>query len=124
MENNRTGLRESTPSKALMEATYNTALQAGIPVISLDNAARILAVLYVHGNNEFMVHSDKFHVEINYLQKRFKIDGGEVPDKSIIPKLRQYIEELEMFEQTHPELRYPEWADKLFRERYGFKLIN
>lgn len=110
--------------KEFMQANYDTALQAGIPIISLDTSARILAVLYVHGNNEFMVHSDKFHVEINYIQKRFRIEGGDSPDRAIIPKLKQYIEELEQFEQTYPNKRFPEWADKLFRERYGFKLIN
>lgn len=126
METDRTGQRKENAdeTKSIMAATYESALKVGLPIISMDNSARILAVLYVHGNNEFMVHSDKFNVERDYIQKRFKIEGGEKPDPIIIPRLKQYIKELEAFEKEYPDQRYPEWADKLFRERYGFRLIN
>lgn len=108
----------------MIEGLYETALNAGLPIISLDTSARILAVLYVHGNNEFMVHCPKFQAEIKYIQSRFHIDGGEAPDQRIIPLLRQYIEVLETFEQENLDVRYTERADKLFKERYGIKLIN
>lgn len=108
----------------LLETTYNTALNCDIPIISLDTSARILAILYVHGNNEFMVHCAKFKVEIDYIQKRFKIEGGEAPDREIIPLLKQYIIELEAYEQSYPDIRYPDWANDLFQKRYGIKLIN
>ena len=55
----------------------------GTPAIGRDTAARILAVTYVHGNNEALVYNSK------YLQ-----------DKA------------------------PEWAHKLFKDKYGIKLIN
>lgn len=108
----------------LLLQTYETALQVGLPIISTDTSAKILAVLYVHGNNEFMVHSPKFQVERKYIQKRFRIEGGLSPDPEIIPIIKKYINELEDFEKDNPDQRYPEWAKTLFKQRYGFNLIN
>ena len=107
-----------------MKSTYETALNAGLSIVSLDTAARILAVVYVHGNNEFMVHSPKFNTEREYIQKRFHIQGGEIPDPEIIPVLKGYIKELEEYEKLHPIEKYPAWAKDLFIQRYNFKLIN
>lgn len=109
---------------SLMRSTYETALNCGLPIISTDTSARILAVVYVHGNNEFMVHSPKFNVEREYIQKRFGIEGGVSPDAKIIPLIKQYIRELENFEKENPDTRYPKWAKELFKQRYGFELIN
>lgn len=107
-----------------MQATYDTALAAGLEIIPIDTAARIMAVLYVHGNNEFMCHSTKFKVETNYIQKRFHIEGRESPDIEIVKLIQQYITELELYDKRNPDERYPEWAKELFKKRYGFKLIN
>lgn len=110
--------------KHLIEIMYATALNCDMPIISTDTSARILAVVYVHGNNEFMVHSPKFNVERNYIQKRFGIEGGASPNPMIIPLIKKYTKELEDFEKANPEKRYPKWAIDLFKERYGFNLIN
>lgn len=107
-----------------MKATYETALNCGLPIIPLDTAARIFAVVYVHGNNEFMVHSPKFNVEREYIQKRFHIEGGEIPDRDFVIQLKSYIKELEEYEEINPDKRYPQWAKDLFMQRYGFQLIN
>lgn len=107
-----------------LQATYDTALAAGLPIISTDTSARILAVTYVHGNNEFMCSSPKFKVETGYIQKRFHIEGGETPDAEIVRLIQQYVSELELFEKRNPKEKYPEWAMSLFKQRYGFKLIN
>lgn len=103
---------------------YDTALAAGLPIISTDTAARLLAVTYVHGNNEFMTHNPKFLAEIKYIQQRWGIDGGLVPDAGISTSIRYYVTELERFEKEHPKERYPQWAIELFKNRYGFDLIN
>ncbi len=103
---------------------YDTALAAGLPIISTDTAAKILAVTYVHGNNEFMVHSPKFKAEIRYIQKKWGIDGGLIPDAGITIAIQHDVDELERFEKEHPEERYPQWAIELFKTRYGFELIN
>lgn len=107
-----------------LQATYDTALSAGLPIISTDTSARILAVTYVHGNNEFMCSSPKFRVETNYIQKRFHIRGSECPDLKIVKLIQQYVSELELYEKQNPKDRYPDWARELFLKRYGFKLIN
>lgn len=109
---------------SFMRATYNTALNCGLPIISADTSARIMAVLYVHGNNEFMVHSPKFNVEREYIQKRFGIEGGVKPSAEIIILIKKYVKELEDYERDNPTHKYPQWAIKLFEDRYGFKLIN
>lgn len=107
-----------------LQATYDTALSAGLPIISTDTSARVLAVTYVHGNNEFMCSSPKFKVEIGYIQKRFHIKGSECPDLKIVKLIQHYVMELEQFEKENPKKKYPDWALALFKQRYGFKLIN
>lgn len=103
---------------------YDTALAAGLPIISTDTAARLLAVTYVHGNNEFITHNPKFLAEIKYIQMKWGIDGGLVPDIGITILIKKYIDELERYEQEQPEERYSPWAIRLFKERYGVDLIN
>lgn len=46
-------------------------LSTGIPAISIDTSARILAVVYVHGNNEAFVCNKTFLADVRYIQKRF-----------------------------------------------------
>ena len=91
-------------------------LTMGIPALSLDTSAKILACVGVLGNNENIVMSPKCRAELEYIQKRFGIDGGEVPDTEIIEPLKKYIAELEKATEV------PAWAEKIFKERYGIKL--
>ncbi len=88
----------------------------GLPAISLDTCAMILAVTCVLGNNEFMVVNQKYQADIAYIRRRFHIDGGEIPDSEIVEPLKYYIGLLE----TSTEL--PQWAEKLFKERYAMKI--
>lgn len=107
-----------------MEKTYQTALSCGLPIISADNSARIMAVLYVHGNNEFMVHCPKFAVEMRYIQDRFNLKGAHIPNPEITALIRRYSKELEEYEKAHPKDRYPNWAKELYKKRYNITLIN
>lgn len=91
-------------------------LTTDIPALSLDTSARILACVCVLGNNENIVMSPKCRAELEYIQKRFGINGGEVPDSEIIEPLKGYIAELENATEV------PMWAEKIFKERYGIKL--
>lgn len=90
----------------------------GTPAISRDTAARMLAVVCVLGNNEAMVYCKKFTTEIDHIKQMYHIDGGEKPDAEIVPLIQQYVKELEQSKEI------PEWAHKLFNERFGIKLIN
>ncbi len=91
-------------------------LTMGIPAISTDTSARILAVVHTLGNNENIVMSPKCKADLEYIQKRFGIAGGEVPGSEIIEPLKEYIAELEKATEV------PKWAERIFKERYGIKL--
>lgn len=93
-------------------------LTMGIPALSLDTSAQILAVIHSLGNNEQMTHSPQFLAEVDYIRTRFHIDGGETPDSEIVPLIKEYIGLIE--ESDH----VPRWAEKIFRERYGIKLYR
>lgn len=105
-----------------MKALYATAEQVGLPIVSADNAARIMAVLYVHGNNEDFVYSPKFNAEREYIQKRFCINGSETPDYGFLLLLKEYVKELKHYERLHKGNPIPEWASIMFRDRYGIEL--
>lgn len=103
------------------------------PAISHDTAARILAVVYVHGNNEALVYNKKFLSEVEHIQKMYHVKGGESPDAELVELIQQYVKELEQYRDGHSnnptgEVVFrnhaPEWAHKLFTERFGIKLIN
>lgn len=109
---------------SLIRSTYSAALAFDIPIISTDNAARLMAVLYVHGNNEFMTHCEKFNIEREYIQKRFHLQGSEIPDAEFARLLKGYVYQLEKWEKQHPKEPYAEWAVKLYEDRYGIRLFN
>ena len=109
-------------------------LQADIPAISVDTAARIMAVIYVHGNNEAFVYNKKFLADVDYIKERFQIYGTGVPPIEFVTLTKQYTKELEDYYYLHKNDKTesgaffhnpaPQWAHKLFMERYGIKLIN
>ena len=106
----------------------------GINAISKDTAARILAVTYVHGNNEELVHNQKYMLEIKHIQKMFGIEGCGTPPHEMVDLIKEYVNELEKYANDHAndndkgeaifKTHAPEWAHKLFQDRYGIKLIN
>ena len=101
----------------LQKDWLDACMSAGIPAVTTDTAARVLAVLYVFGGeHEEMTLNVKFTQEVKYIQKRFHIEGGEVPDETFVLTLQHYIKELE--KQNDP----PEWAVNLYRDRYGIKV--
>lgn len=95
-----------------------SARKAGIPAISMDTSARVLAVVHSLGNNERMVMSPKLRADLDYIQKVFQINGGETPASEIIGPLKRYICELEGCDTV------PQWAEKLFMDRYGIKIYR
>lgn len=105
----------------------------GTPAIGHDTAARILAVTYVHGNNEALVMNKKYLAEVKHIQQMYHIDGAEIPDPEIVTLIQQYVKELEQYRDEHANEQTgeavfhnhaPEWAHKLFMERFDIKLIN
>lgn len=106
----------------------------GTPAVSADTAARILAVTYVHGNNEAFVYNTKFLAEIDHIKRLYHIHGAGSPDSEIIILIKQYTKELEDYYEQHKNdgrdgeavfrNHAPQWAHSLFAERYNIKLIN
>jgi len=105
----------------------------GIPAISHHAAARILAVTYVHGNNEALVMNKKYLAEVEHIKKMYHVDGGESPDDELVELIQQYVKELEQYRDDHDNdstgeaifrSHAPEWAHRLLMDRYGIKIIN
>lgn len=95
----------------------NDALTVGLPIISTDTAARLMAIAYVYGGgNETLVLSPKFQCDCKYIQKKFGIQGGEVPDAKIATFLQTYVKELENSKEC------PQWVNDLMNKRYNIKL--
>lgn len=119
--------------KGLWKQWNEAMLEVGMPAIQEDTCARIFAVIYVHGNNEAFTSNERLLADIEYIQKRFRVSGGEVPDINFASLVRRYVRELEDYEREHVNKRpttalfashIPQWARDLFMNRYGIKLIN
>lgn len=118
----------------LRDLWNKTCISADIPAISMDTCARILAVVYVHGNNEAFVYNKSFLSDIKYIQSRFGIYGSSIPNSDFADKVKKYVQDLENYIETHKNTMHsdvsifkshiPNWAVKLFDERYNIKLIN
>lgn len=104
-----------------------------IAAISRDTAARILAVTYVHGNNEELVMNEKYLTEVDHIKTTYHINGGDNPDTELVFLVQKYVKELEEYRNEDAKNatgdaiftnHAPEWAHKLFMDRYDIKLIN
>lgn len=111
----------------------NACLQTGLKSISTDNAARIMAVVHIHGNNEAFCFNKKFLADVEYIRKEYHIGGAEIPDPEFSRLVKKYSKELEDYYQAHKDDKVegaifsdpkPQWAIDLFKERYDIKLIN
>lgn len=108
-------------------------LQCGIPAISTDTAARILAIVYLCSNNENFTHNGKLAADLDYICKRWHIEGSECVSSEIHPLIRQYSQEIDKFITEHPrdwgnpekeQELYPKWCEELIFDRYGFHLYQ
>lgn len=100
-------------------------LQSGIPAISTDKAAKILAMVYVlGGSHSSYTYSTRLRSDLEYIKSKFHIEGSETPDARIIPLIRQYSQELEnayanATQRSDVGLRinwYPGWATRIAEE--------
>lgn len=121
--------------ETLKDLWNNTCLSANIPAITIDTCARLFAIVYIFGNNEAFVYNKSFLSDVEYIKKRFRIDGSEVPDEKFSELLKKYVSELEDYtpesgEQHSPvngaifKTQVPKWATELLHSRYKIKIIN
>lgn len=95
-------------------------LQLDIPAISIDTAAKIMAVLYLYGNNEDMVFNKKLLADIRYIQRRFLLCGGETPNPNFVRAINLNIAQAKAYEKEYHSI--PDWAITLFHEWYHIEL--
>lgn len=101
-------------------AMYETALAAGIPILSKDTCARLLAI--VHSiTHEGFTYSERARAEIRYAQKRFGVDGGETPDPGFARLVKRYVDEIEGYGAANKTV--VPWAAEFAKERYGIELF-
>lgn len=100
-------------------AMYESALKAGLPIVSTETCAIICAMLLVWGNSEEFTHNHRLVCELQYAQQRFHIYGtGQVSDRNFRTALNYYTDLLTLNQQR--ENRVPDHIDHIFQERYGF----
>ena len=105
-------------------------LSIGIPALTTDTCARIMAVLLVHGNNEAFTHNMHFVADAEYIQKRFHLYGTGIVPAEFAELLRKYEKELEEYNELHKNEAEgcvfsdakPEWAVKLFKDMYNINI--
>ena len=95
-------------------------LAANIPSLSTETCTMILAAVDATGENEQFVLNGKFQADIEYICKRFNINGGEVPSAELCFALKQWrrkiIDSVRMFQ------KYPNEVTNFFKEYYNIEL--
>lgn len=111
---------------------YHACLNADIPAINIDTCARLMAILLVHGGgNELFVYNKSFLIDVEYIQKRFKLEGAGTPPYEFVELLKKYNQELENYMKENKDCESegaifhdakPQWAKDLIFYRYRIKL--
>ena len=95
-------------------------LAANIPSLSTETCAMILAAVEATDENEQFVLNGKFQADIEYICKRFNINGGEVPNAELCSDLKKWrskiIDSFRMFQ------KYPNEVTNFFKEYYNIEL--
>jgi len=84
-------VKDNTFGRALAD----TCLAAGLPLLSLDKCAQLLAWVYVHGGgNSDVTMQPNLNRDIYYATQRFNFKSGERPDAEGVKLIQQYVREL------------------------------
>ena len=123
---NTVAMKQNAPSSTKIDKIddykrlLTSCLQVGLPILSLDTCARVAAIVH-SSNSEMVTHCPKLLADLDYIQKRFRIEGSEVPDAAFVVELQSYVQEIkESFEKTKAA---PQWCNDFCQERYGVKLF-
>ena len=93
----------------------------GASLMPAEFAAKLLAYLYVMGGgNEAVTLNAALNAGLRIAQEKFKLKGGEAPDRTGIVLIKKYIAELER--SYDPDQGYQaEWLDEI-SIRYSIKI--
>jgi hypothetical protein len=104
---------------------------AGIPVVSIDDCCKLLAIVYVLGGSmEVFKYNDKIASEIEYAQKRLNVGEGLTVIGEYASIIRRYVKELEEYYEAAPydagnqaplARQHPKWVVDFMDKRYGLK---
>lgn len=103
--------------------------------ITNDTAAKILAVVYIYGGSyEGFTHCSKLKTDIESAIRKFNIGGAKQPSLCGLQLIQKYTRELEEDLENSDvgkndigifsKVCHVEWANRLFRERYGFEKLS
>lgn len=87
-------------------------LSAGFPYMSLDTCVKVLVVFDLY-NSEDMTFCPRLAIDLDYIRRRFRFEGGESPDPDFVEAVNRLRSPLMRRDEA------PDWAKDLFRERYG-----
>ena len=102
------------------EQMYAACRQMGMEIVPMDTGARVMAVVYICGDNEGVTHSPRLKAELEHLQKLYKIEGGETVEPIFHKLIKRYVSECEDYMNKNND--YCQWAKELFLSRYNIKL--
>lgn len=103
---------ESKQKERVTREWMEMCLSAGFPYMSMDTASKVLVVFDLY-NSEDMTFCPRLAIDLEYIRRRFHIDGGESPD----PDFARVVSELRSALMRSDEA--PAWAKDLYKERYG-----
>ena len=102
----------------LQKQFYEACESVGIQALTTRTAAKIMAVVVELGNNEHLIYNKKCFTDIEYIKRQFNLEGGKRPDAGFVSEYKDYVWDI----QSHDFI--PQWASKLFMERYNIKLFK
>lgn len=108
---------EKDMTDSLRKQWNDTCKACGLKPISLDTAARIMAVVYAFDREE-ITHCEKLKTDIEYIQYVYNIGAGLTPNQEFIVKFQKYALCVENDDRGVP----CEWVKKLMRENYNINL--
>ena len=106
----------------LRQQWNETCLAAGIPSLSTEACAMILSIVYMTDNDENIVMNKKLQADIDYIKKRFHIEGGEIPDWYLGQAVKAFIMTTEKAIQKYGD--WPLLVKDFFKEYYNIELRN
>lgn len=117
----------------LYEQWLESCRQSEIPALTKDTCARLLAIIGVIGGSmEAFTHNEKLIADWKYAQKRFNLEGGEMPDSEGVALIKRYYHQLNDYYEKAPRneesqsplaVIHPKWVVDMMKERYGIEKL-